>query len=142
MLEILAQKDALWRKIAFKICKDRMLADDLVSEMYLKLSNCTKEINDFYVIVTIKNIFLSEIKAKKTVSIEDFYNFTTPEQFDLDDNEKEIVENIYWVARDYIELNETMSLREIGKLLNTNYNFIHQTITKEKNKWQNKKVKG
>mgnify|MGYP003403791472 FL=1 len=35
-----------------------------------------------------------------------------------------------------------MSLREIGKLLNTNYNFIHQTITKEKNKWQNKKVKG
>ena len=30
----------------------------------------------------------------------------------------------------------------IGKLLNTNYNFIHQTITKEKNKWQNKKVKG
>ena len=142
MLEILAQKDALWRKIAFKICKDRMLADDLVSEMYLKLSNCTKEINDFYVIVTIKNIFLSEIKAKKTVSIEDFYNFTTPEQFDLDDNEKEIVENIYWVARDYIELNETMSLREIGKLLNTNYNFIHQTITKAKNKWQNKKVKG
>lgn len=142
MLEILAQKDALWRKIAFKICKDRMLADDLVSEMYLKLSNCTKEINDFYVIVTIKNIFLSEIKAKKTVSIDNFYNFTTPEQFDLDDNEKEIVENIYWVARDYIELNETMSLREIGKLLNTNYNFIHQTITKEKNKWQNKKVKG
>lgn len=142
MLEILAQKDALWRKIAFKICKDRMLADDLVSEMYLKLANCTKEINDFYVIVTIKNSFLSEIKAKKTVSIEDFYNFTTPEQFDLDDNEKEIVENIYWVARDYIELNETMSLREIGKLLNTNYNFIHQTITKEKNKWQNKKVKG
>ena len=142
MLEILAQKDALWRKIAFKICKDRMLADDLVSEMYLKLSNCTKEINDFYVIVTIKNIFLSEIKAKKTVSIDNFYNFTTPEQFDLDDNEKEIVENIYWVARDYIELNEMMSLREIGKLLNTNYNFIHQTITKEKNKWQNKKVKG
>ena len=142
MLEILAQKDALWRKIAFKICKDRMLADDLVSEMYLKLANCTKEINDFYVIVTIKNSFLSEIKAKKTVSIEDFYNFTTPEQFDLDDNEKEIVENIYWVARDYIELNETMSLREIGKLLNTNYNFIHQTITKGKNKWKNKKVKG
>ena len=142
MLEILAQKDALWRKIAFKICKDRMLADDLVSEMYLKLSNYTKEINDFYVIVTIKNIFLSEIKAKKTVSIDNFYNFTTPEQFDLDDNEKEIVENIYWVARDYIELNEMMSLREIGKLLNTNYNFIHQTITKEKNKWQNKKVKG
>ena len=136
MLEQLAKKDAYWRKIAFKICKDKMLADDLVGEMYLKLCNCTKEINDFYVIVTIKNIFLSEIKAKKTVSIENFYNFTTPEDFELDDNEKEVLDNIYWVARDYIELNETMSLREMGKLLNTNHRFIHKIIKEEKTKWQ------
>lgn len=141
MLEILAKKDSYWRKIAFNICKDKMMADDLVSEMYLKLANNTKEINDFYVIVTIKNLFLSEIKAKKTVSIDNFYNFTNPEQFEPDDKDIEVLQNIYWVARDYIELNETMSLREIGKLLNTNYNFIHQTITKEKNKWQKDKVK-
>ena len=73
MLEVLAKKDSYWRSIAFNICKDRMLADDLVSEMYIRLMDCKKEINDFYVIVTIKNIFLQEIKTKNTVSIEKFY---------------------------------------------------------------------
>ncbi len=139
MLDQLCKKDTYWRKVAFKICKDKMLADDIVSEMYLKLANCTKEINDFYVIVTIKNIFLQEIKNKKTVSIENFYNFTTPEHFEPDDRQQEVIENIYWVARDYIELNQTMSLREIGKLLNTNHRFIHGIIQKEKSKWQERK---
>ena len=139
MLETLCLKDKYWRKIAYNICKDKMMADDLVSEMYLKLANCKKDINDFYVIVTIKNLFLTEIKNKKTVSIDNFYNFTTPETFEPDDNEQEIIENIYWVAKDYIELNETMSLRKIGKLLNTDYNFIHKIITNEKKKWQDQK---
>ena len=139
MLETLCLKDKYWRKIAYNICKDKMMADDLVSEMYLKLANCKKDINDFYVIVTIKNLFLSEIKNKKTVSIDNFYNFTTPETFEPDDNEQEIIENIYWVAKDYIELNETMSLRKIGKLLNTDYNYIHKIITNEKKKWQDQK---
>ena len=38
------------------------------------------------------------------------------------DQEKKIVDNVYWVAKEYIEMNETMSVREIGKVLNTNYN--------------------
>ena len=82
---------------------------------------------------------ITEIKAKKTVSIDNFYNFTTPETFEPDDNEQEIIKNIYWVAKDYIELNETMSIRKIGKLLNTDYNFIHKIITNEKKKWQDQK---
>lgn len=136
MLEVLAKKDSYWRSIAFNICKDRMLADDLVSEMYIRLMDCKKEINDFYVIVTIKNIFLQEIKTKKTVSIEKFYNFANPEPFELDDKEKEVIDNMYWVAKEYIELSETKSLREIGKELNTNYAFIYRTIKKEKERWQ------
>lgn len=141
MLEELCKKDTYWRKVAFKICRDKMLADDLVSEMYLKLANCDKEINDFYVIVTIKNIFLQDLKNKKTVSIENFYNFTTPEVFEPDDKDIEVLQNVYWVARDYIELNKTMSLREMAKELNTNYAFIHRTIKKEKSKWQEKNQK-
>ena len=79
---------------------------------------------------------LQEIKGKKTVSIEKFYNFTSAEAFELDDFEKEVIDNIYWVAREYIERSETQSLREIGKELNTNYAFIYRTIKKEKEKWQ------
>lgn len=139
MLETLCLKDKYWRNVAFKICKDKILADDLVSEMYLKLADCKKEINDSYVIVTIKNIFLQEIKTKKTVSIDKFYDIEDTEPFELDDIEQEILQNIYWVAKDYIELNETMSLREMAKELNTNYAFIYRTIKKEKEKWQEKR---
>lgn len=139
MLEILSKKDSYWRQIAYKICKDKMLADDLVSEMYLRLMDCKKEINDFYVIVTIKNIFLQEIKCKKTVSIEKFYTLASPEKFELDDNEKNVIDNVYWVAKEYIEMNQTKSLREIGKELNTNYHFVYKTIKKEKEKWVEKK---
>lgn len=142
MLETLCKKDAYWRQIAYKICKDRMQADDLVSEMYLRLADCKKEINDFYVIITIKNIFLQEIRTKKTVSIENFYTLASPEAFELDDKEKKVIDNIYWVAKEYIEMNETKSLREMGKELNTNYHFIFKTIKKEKEKWQDQKKAG
>lgn len=139
MLEKLALKDKYWRSVALKICKDKMLADDLVSDMYLALANNTKEINDFYVIVTIKNLFLQHIKQNKTIALND--NYTVPESFELDDKEKNIVDNIYWVAKGYIELNETLSVREIGKLLNTDYSFVHRIIKKEKQKWQKENQK-
>ena len=139
MINELAKKDSYWRKVAYSICKDKMLADDLVSEMYLRLCDCKKEINDFYVIVTIKNIFLQEIKNKKTVSIDNFYNFTTPENYELDDNEQTVIDNIYWVAKAYIEKNETMSLRQIAKELNTDYSYIFRVIKNEKLKWQDQK---
>jgi len=139
MLEQLAKKDTYWRKIALKICNNKMLADDLVNDMYLALNNCNKEINDFYVIVTIKNLFLQELKNNKSTDLND--NFTSDATFELDDQEKKIVDNVYWVAKEYIEMNETMSVREIGKLLNTNYNFVHHTIKKEKLKWQKENQK-
>ena len=139
MLEQLAKKDIYWRKIALKICNNKMLADDLVNDMYLALNNCKKDINDFYVIVTIKNLFLQEIKNNKSTDLND--NFTTDAPFELDDKEKKIVDNVYWVAKEYIEMNETMSVREIGKVLNTNYNFVHHTIKKEKLKWQKENQK-
>lgn len=138
MLEQLAKKDIYWRKIALKICNNKMLADDLVNDMYLALNNCKKDINDFYVIVTIKNLFLQEIKNNKSTDLND--NFTIDAPFELDDQEKKIVDNVYWVAKEYIEMNETMSVREIGKVLNTNYNFVHHTIKKEKLKWQKEKT--
>ena len=140
MLEQLAKKDIYWRKIALKICNNKMLADDLVNDMYLALNNCKKDINDFYVIVTIKNLFLQEIKNNKSTDLND--NLTTDAPFELDDQEKKIVDNVYWVAKEYIEMNETMSVREIGKVLNTNYNFVHHTIKKEKLKWQKENQKG
>ena len=136
MLEILATKDSKWREIALKICKDKMLADDIVQEMYLKLADCQKQINDFYVIIVMKNIFLDHIKKEKlNVSLNKFYNLESDEiTFEIDDQQKKIIDEIYWVAKDYLIMSYDMSLREMAKELNTNYAFIYRTMKKEKDK--------
>lgn len=78
MLEELSKRDKDWRDIAYKICKDKQLADDLVQDMYLKLHDKEyKEINEWFVWVTIRNIFLNKLKKKHKkyeISIELFYN--------------------------------------------------------------------
>jgi len=136
LLEILATKDSKWREIALKICKDKMLADDIVQEMYLKLADCQKQINDFYVIIVMKNIFLDHIKKEKlNVSLNKFYNLEADEiTFEIDDQQKKIIDEIYWVAKDYLIMSYDMSLREMAKALNTNYAFIYRTMKKEKDK--------
>ena len=136
MLEELCKKDTQWRKIALKICKDELLADDLVQEAYLKAYNINKQINDFYFILIIKNTFLDYLRQKKTVSIENFYNFTTPEKFELDDNQLKVVKECYWVAKDLLLMSEDKSIRKIAQELNVNYRFIYRVIEKEKKKWQ------
>ena len=113
-----------------------MLADDIVQEMYLKLANNKKQINDFYVIIVIRNLFIDHIKKQSAnVSINNFYNLTEEENtFEIDDQQKEIIDSIYWVARDYFIMNYDMSLREMAKVLNTNYAFIYRTMKKAKDK--------
>lgn len=140
MLEILAVKDSYWRKAAYYLCKDKMLADDLVSEMYIKLSECKKEINDFYVILTIRSLFYTHQKNKKNLCIDNFNNFANEDIFEPTDQDVAILENINWVARNFIELNQNLSLRKIANIYNLDYNFVYQTIKKEKQRWQ--KVKG
>lgn len=139
MLEELAKKDQKWREIAFKICKDRMLADDIVQDMYIKLADNQKQINDFYVIIVMRNLFLDYIKKEKLkISIESIYHLeNNDDTFEIDDEQKKLIENLYWVAKDYFIMSFDMSLREMAKELNTNYGFIYRTMKKEKDKlWQ------
>jgi DNA-directed RNA polymerase specialized sigma24 family protein len=140
LLEELCKKDAKWREISFKICKDRMLADDIVQDMYIKLADNKKQINDFYVIIVIRNIFLDHIKKEKLkVSIDKFYNLESGNNtFEIDDEQKKLIENLYWVAKDYFVMSFDMSLRQMAKELNTNYGFIYRTMKKEKDKIKNK----
>lgn len=137
-LNILSQKDDKWRVFAFKLTKDKMLSDDLVNDMYLKLHKVEKEINDFYVYATIRNLYFDFLRLdNKTVSLELLSERTIDVPFEVDDTEKHIIENVYWVARDYMLLmSDKKSLRQIGKELNTNYGFIYRTVKEEKDKWE------
>ena len=89
MLEELAKKDKYWRQTAFYICKDNNLAHDLVQEMYLKLADNKKQINDFYVILTIKNLFIDYCrKSRKEIYYNDL-SFIDLTKEDYEPNEKD-----------------------------------------------------
>jgi len=143
MIEELSKKDALWRKVALNICKDKQLADDLVQEMYLKLYDCKKQINDFYVVIVLRNLFLDTIKQKnkrKQVDIDSFYDIeANTSTFEMDDEETKIVNEMYWLAKGYFELSYDMSLREMAKELNTNYMYIYRTMINANKQWQEKR---
>lgn len=143
MIEELSKKDALWRKVALNICKDKQLADDLVQEMYLKLYDCKKQINDFYVVIVLRNLFLDTIKQKnkrKQVDIDSFYDMeANTSTFEMDDEETKIVNEMYWLAKGYFELSYDMSLREMAKELNTNYMYIYRTMINANKQWQEKR---
>jgi RNA polymerase sigma factor (sigma-70 family) len=147
MLEKLALKDTQWRNIAYSICKDRMLADDLTQEMYLRLMHIDKEINDFYVILTIKNLYIDYLKQQsKTIPLDklDFSFETKINEFSLTDRERDILNdfnNLKFYEREIIELASEKSLRKIAKEYNLHYAFVFRTKRDAINKITNGKNK-
>lgn len=140
MLEVLAKKDALWRKIAFTICKDKYLADDLVQDMYLKLADNKKQINDFYVIITIRNLFIDHCRESKRFIDLTESNGITFDNEGLNDEEQHII-NIankldFWKL-ELLDMSQEHSLRDLEERYNINYGFIYRTIKESKSYiWQ------
>jgi len=133
VLELLAKKDNYWRQIAYKICKDKYLADDIVNDMYLKLADNEKAKNDFYVVIVIRNLFIDTTKERKYITIDENFTKEVSTNYELDDNELQLIDSLEWWERDLIELSHDYSLRELGKKLNINYAFIHRTIKRVRN---------
>ena len=142
MLKELCIKDDFWRRVAFNICKDKTLADDLVQDMYIKLSDCTKEINDFYVIITIKNLFLNHLKKESlTINIDDYDFKDMLTTFELNDKEVDFISRLKWYERDVIEMTYDKSFHEIQRDLNVNYQFVRRILIKAQTKWQEENQK-
>ncbi len=139
MLEQLAKKDTQWRKIAYNICKDKSLADDLVQDMYLKLCESKKEINDFYVIIVLRNLFLDHIKQNKTISLDGFDLPDKNVKLELNDNEIDFIKSLKWYEKELLEISQDLSYRDIQKQYNINYRFVGRVITKTQKKWQDQK---
>lgn len=138
-LNNLCKKDEKWREIAFKICKDKMLADDLVQEMYLKLHN--KDIdNEFYVILTIKSIFLNTLKTKEKKTkkyIEEINQIIiNDDNFELSDDEIQILENfkkLKWHQQKLLQvISEGESYRSIEKKYNIDTSFAFREVKQAK----------
>ena len=141
ILKELSKKDKYWRSIAYNICKDKDLAKDLVQDMYLKVYEVSQkrdlEPNDYYIIITIKNLFLDYCKENnKKVSTETlFYLEDNNNKYELSDEEVNILNNLTFVERELLRLNETMSFHEIQRNFNINYQFARRVILNVKDKY-------
>lgn len=140
MLEELSKKDNKWRAIAFNICKDKDLADELTQEMYLKLYECKKQINDFYVIIVLRNLFLDVCRKKKITFSIDEINVSTIETFELDDFQYKILkatEKLRFEELELLDMSGEHSLRELQDRYKINYQTINRIVTKAKTKiWE------
>lgn len=143
ILEELSKKDKEWRKAAYLICKDKMLADDLVQEMYLRLMDKTKW-NDYFVYITLRNLFLDRLRKEKDVRLDKFhYLEDRTEVFEPDDEEQKILDafdKLDWVQKELLlERANGMSLRDIQKRYNINYGYTYRETTKAKDIIKNTK---
>lgn len=147
VLEELAKKDKEWRKMAFHICKDRCIADDLVQDMYLYFANYSKKFNDYYVYFAIKHIYLRSLQRNKlqTVELIDNFNFTNDSyDFELDQIKETLlqgIERLPFFEKTLLKLTtQEISQRELSRQTNINLLVINQTVKKTKEQlWQHVK---
>jgi DNA-directed RNA polymerase specialized sigma24 family protein len=140
ILAELAKKDAQWRKMAFQICKDKDLADELVQEMYLKLYQNTNLIKDGYIYTVLRNLFYDYTKQQKDLII-DFSNIEI-----LDDGDyiepidyKALIKGLTWYERTMFELSTLVGQRELSRQTGIHIQTIHRINKMVKSKIYGKK---
>ncbi len=155
MLEQLSKKDKQWRQVAFSICKDKTLTDDLVQDMYLKAIKYNKPLNDAYIYFIIRSLFLDHCRKKHNkVSIEELYYLRDKvSTFEVNDTELQILkryELLDWKQQQLIEESYDKSLRQIEKdfpLINYAYAYrqiqsgIKEVLGNDYNQYKNSRRK-
>ena len=139
MLEELAKKDAQWRKMAFQICKDKDLADELVQEMYLKLYQNTNLIKEGYIYTVLRNLFYDYAKTQKDIIV-DFSNI------EIEDTEYiepvdyfQLMKGLTWYERTMFELSTLVGQRELSRQTGIHLQTIHRVNKMVKSKINGKK---
>ncbi len=133
MIEQLAQRDSDWRLMAFKITKDKDLADEIVQEMYLK-SHTFKDCKSSYIYTILRNIFYDTLKTKE-VLIDDFARFEIIEdeyvslpEFD------ELAKNLTWYERTMFVCSTLQGQRPFSRQTEIHIQTVHRInkMVKEK----------
>ena len=84
ILKKLAKRNKEWKKVAFSICKDYDLANEMVQIMYFRMMKyfdepsrimVDGEINKIYIYVTLRNIFYKLKNDKKKIVEYEFKEF-------------------------------------------------------------------
>jgi DNA-directed RNA polymerase specialized sigma24 family protein len=147
ILEELSKKDKLWRSIAFNICKDKSLSDELTQQMYVKVYEISLkrniDTNDYYIAKILLNLFIDYIKENKkfVTNTEVISLISNDESFTMDDEQLNIINDLSFIEKELILLNENLSYHEIQRKYNINYQFVRRVILNVKNKHGKKESK-
>lgn len=137
-IEQLSKRDKEWRRIAFSLCTDRMLADDLVQNMYIRIYESGKEWNEikdkqeFYVYICLRNLFFNHVKKENKIEkirLNESQEIPFHEKYDVKEfNEllKNEMMNITFKKREAMELNiiDGKSMRWIAGNLDMSLNDV------------------
>jgi DNA-directed RNA polymerase specialized sigma24 family protein len=141
MIQQLAIKHDIWVRMARGICRDAYMADDLVSEMYIKLHDLAERktnaaFNDPYVYHTMKHIFLNDfIKEKeKFIDLDERSVYAGAEEEPDKYTDLRIPDCITWVEKQILLLRQEISGREIERQYHINFQKVHRIEKKAKEK--------
>ena len=134
ILNELAKQDKRWNFFAKKICNDSDLANDLVQDMYIKLSEYEK-VNAGLVYRTLVSIFIDMCRKKKDDRLEGHHDSigSDSEPFEPDDYQQEILDKfdaLEWIDQELIIESYDRSVRQIQEEYPLiHYGFAHRRIT-------------
>ena len=122
----LAKKDAQWRKMALQICKNKDLADELVQNMYIKLSERTIPVSDGYIFVTLRSLFYDSLK-NNDILIDDFSKFVVEDaEYHEGRDYKELSKDLTGYERTLFELSTLHGQRELSRQTGIHIQTIHR----------------
>lgn len=134
MLQPTSENLALWKKMAFDICKDAYLADDLVSEMYIKLSGYDKPLNNHYIYFTIKHLHINWLREEKRSNCTELTDNLTHFEEDSEQPSHIMPPCLSWVERQILILRQQYSGRDIAAKYHMNYQKVHRIENEAKRK--------
>jgi len=135
----LAKKDAQWRKMALQICKSKYVADELVQNMYIKLSERTIPVSDGYIFVTLRSLFYDSLK-NNDILIDDFSKFEVEdEEYNEGIDYDELSKDLTWYERTLFEQSTLIGQRELSRQTGIHIQTIHRVNKMVKLKLNGKK---
>ena len=143
MLEKLAENHKKWIAIAYNMCKCKDKANDIVQDMYIKMYELNKSVDDGYIYFVIRSIFIEEKRKQKEFPTEieniDYYlSFNNKENNynTFEDLKKECYDNAYKKLEHHekviIHFSSTMGLREFARNSEISISLIQKTKRKLK----------
>lgn len=152
VLEVLAKRHTDWIRMAKSLGANTDVAEDLVQEMYLRLYDYVedverimyneKEVNTFFVYVTLRNLYGSLMKAKNRITVvsisdigyDEIYEEANPEaefaMIDLYNDIWDSIEDWHWYDRKMFDIyyNSGTSIRKLSEDTNISARSIWNTL--------------